>query len=176
MTLDPVRYDSRCGGQVLRYHTWPVHRQQSVAEHTWQMMRVLLAIWPDAPAAALRYALHHDTGEVATGDIPFPVKREQPEVKAIMDRLEDEALAVMGIVQPEIPAHWRWRIKVADMLEMWEFGLDELCLGNKMAKPIVARTMEVVLQMATADGLGDDLVLILDWVHRRTEWYDRATS
>ncbi len=68
--------DPRQAGLVRRYHTWAVTRDQTVAEHSWQVARVLLAIWPDVPRHLIIHCLTHDLGERAGGDLPYPVKRD----------------------------------------------------------------------------------------------------
>lgn len=135
---DSVRTDARRGGAVLRYHTWPTLQRQTVAEHSWNMVRILVAIWEQAPAEAILYAEFHDTPEVACGDPPYPVKAENPDLKAGFDRVEEEAAVDMGIAQFLRPDEfWRRRVKLCDVIEMWEFGLDERAMGNGFAQPIV---------------------------------------
>lgn len=142
--LDPVRTDARRGGAVLRYHTWPTIQRQTVAEHSWNLVRILVTIWPMAPASAILYAQFHDTPEVATGDPPYPVKAENPLLKSEHDRLEMEAAVPMGIWQHLRPdPYWRNRVKLCDTIEMWEFGLDEMALGSQFARPIVRRMWDL---------------------------------
>ena len=115
---DPVRTDARMAGDVRRYHTWPVHHQQTIAHHSWNVARILLEIWPDAPRSAIVYAITHDLGEVGTGDIPFPIKRENPDLKAIMDRLEHAVVEGLGLEIPELDPQWTTAMKICDLLEM----------------------------------------------------------
>lgn len=130
---------ARLAGQVLRYHTWPVHRQQSVGEHTWQVMRIYAKLFgPPSPAVFL-FLLWHDAGELVTGDPPFPFKASNPEIKAAYDVAERKAVANMGgELYPE-PLNERQQryIKTCDLIEMLEFGISELNMGNKYAEPIV---------------------------------------
>lgn len=59
-----IRTDPRLAGEVSRYHTWPHLRQQSVAEHSWQVMRIMLAIYPMVPRVLLIHCMAHDAGEI----------------------------------------------------------------------------------------------------------------
>jgi hypothetical protein len=44
----------------------------------------------------------------------------------------------MGLIATSLlDDHWRQRVKLCDVLEMWEFGQDEVALGNRFAAPIV---------------------------------------
>lgn len=170
-THDMIRSSARSGGAVRRYHTWPVIHQQTVAEHSWNLARILHTIWPDAPVGAILHAIYHDVGEVATGDIPFPVKRENPDLKVTMDRLEVDAMLSMGISYHigDIEL-WHKRAKICDMIEMWEFGQDELLLGNHHARPIVEKTYQVILEMAN-DGSGALFSGVWTYTQRRHAWF-----
>ena len=139
--LDRVRSDPRRGGDVIRYHTWPTIRPQIVASHSWNVVRILVSIWPHAPREAILYAQFHDTPEVGTGDVPYPVKHDNPVLKLEMDRLEDETAADMGLLHHlgGVGDFWKRRIKICDCIEMWEFGMDEVHMGNRFAEPIVER-------------------------------------
>lgn len=149
-----VRDDPRMAGCVLRYHTWPHVRSQSNAEHSWQVARLLLAIWPDAPRNVIVYCLTHDVGEVGTGDAPFPIKRDNPDLKKIMDRIEKSTHLGMcipwNLPHPgALSALEAIVFKIADMLDMWEWGLQEIMLGNRFADLAVQRTQVWLAERAT---------------------------
>lgn len=159
MHRDRVTKNPRMGGQVLRYHTWPVLRQQSNAEHTWQVMRIYYQIFGAPEPKVTARLLFHDIGEIGAGDPPFPSKRDHPDLKTAHDRIEREAALRMG-VKPEVfdedlGATERLRIKICDLFEMWEFGLTELRMGNLFAMPIANDTylgaMELKNQLSNAD-------------------------
>lgn len=145
MIID-IERDPRHAFQIRRYHTWGVHRQQSVGEHTAQVMRIMVTI--DAELSSqklLTYALLHDVGEMA-GDVPWPGKRRFPEVKSSMDKAEEH-------VRSEMTAHWgqprlpaltaveRHFFKMCESIEMWEYALQEVNLGNRYAVIIATRML-----------------------------------
>lgn len=152
-----VRDDIRLAGRVIRYSTWPHIRQQSVAEHSWQLLRIVIAIWPDVPAHVMRYIVTHDVGEITTGDLPYPIKANNPVLKAEVDRLEHTA-------QQELCVGWMlgdavqltddeaWAVKLAEFIEMWEWGWEEELLGNRFAA-LVRERCENVVVARTNDGL-----------------------
>lgn len=146
--------DPRAAGQVRRYHTWAVIKDQTVSEHTWQIMRILLTIWPEAPRNVLVYALIHDMGEMA-GDIQYPFKilfnelkqgSEKAEVQ--VRKLQRETLGAPDIKHP-LSQFERHVFKACDNLEMWEYGIRERNMGNLYANIIISR-----MQSAVADNIG----------------------
>jgi 5'-deoxynucleotidase YfbR-like HD superfamily hydrolase len=145
--------DPRAAGQVRRYHTWAIHKEQSVAEHTWQIMRILLTVWPAAPRNVIIHALIHDMGEMS-GDIQFPFKLLFPELKAGSEKAENQVRAVQleGLGAPVAPHPMspfeKHVFKCCDNLEMWEYGLRESNMGNRYAMIVVNR-----MQRAVAENL-----------------------
>lgn len=143
--------DPRAAGEVLRYHTWRTIRRQNVAEHTWQIMRILLTVWPAAPRNVIVHALIHDMGEMA-GDIQFPFKLLYPDLKRGADQAENhvrrrqqEALGAPDVRHPLSPFE-RLVFKACDNLEMYEFGMVELNMGNKYARIVVERMQKAFAQ------------------------------
>lgn len=141
MTPEDVTTNPRLAGLVRRYHTWPVIREQTVAEHSWQVARIYLQIF-GAEQVPWEYILWHDAGEIATGDVPYPVKAESSTLKSEYSVLERMALQRMGVTVSEVTPLQMLRAKFCDMVEMWEYGLEEVARGNKFGQPIVDRIME----------------------------------
>lgn len=135
--------DPRHALQLTRYHSWPRLRDQSNGEHSCQILRILLTVWPDCPRRMLVHAVTHDVGEMA-GDIQYPYKRNNPELKVIMDRIEDDVKNVMalkfGMPPRAMLSTFELTVfKIVEYVEMWEQGLVEVGMGNKYARIIVAR-------------------------------------
>lgn len=138
--------DPRRAGHVKRYHTYPTLRQQDVAAHSWQTIRILLAIYPDCPRHLLIYGLVHDGGEWKNGDLPFETKLNKSEAwKKETKTAEEDANRAMCLPwswppQPALTNEENASFKLAELIEMMEFGLEEMNLGNKYASLIVERT------------------------------------
>lgn len=147
--LDAVRHDARAAGAVKRWHTWPVLHGETVAEHSWNVLRILLQLFPDAPREVLVYVTYHDLGGVKTGDLPYPIKRDNPVLKETMDRIETESWREQGISCEPITAYWKARVKVCDMLDMWEFGIHDYLMGSCYARPIVAEVGTALAELTT---------------------------
>ena len=168
MKRELINQNARFAGQVERYHTWPVHRRQSIGEHTWQVMRIWWQIWGPLPEGVSTYLLWHDAGEQVVGDPPFPLKANNLELKLTLDHLEAEAVDAMGgpsIKGPPTPTYDRQRAKICDLLEMWEFGICELGMGNDYAKPIISGTLTAVRKLLTQLS-GADQKLVEAYVHK----------
>jgi 5'-deoxynucleotidase YfbR-like HD superfamily hydrolase len=152
MSLD-VRDDARLAGRVLRYHTWPHIRPTTNAEHSWQVARIIMSIAPQPYwMMLLPHAVVHDMGEIGPGDSPYPTKKNNPEFGKLHNELEKRCLdeigegwsleTDMGLTDVEV-----WIFKLAEFLEMWEFGAEEMLLGNQFAKKIAERCILVAEKM-----------------------------
>jgi hypothetical protein len=144
--------DPRRASQVARFHTWPCVRRQLIDAHSYQVLRVLLAIWPGAPRRLLLHCVTHDLGEMATGDLPFPVKRDNPDLKSTTSRLEKSYHLSMcnpwGLPPPvELTGEETTAFKLAEFIEMMEYGLEELNMGNRYAQLVVSRCRSAIEKM-----------------------------
>jgi 5'-deoxynucleotidase YfbR-like HD superfamily hydrolase len=160
-----IRDDPRMAACVDRYHTWPHIRPQSVGEHSFQIQRILLAIWPECPREVLVHAIVHDLGEVGTGDAPYPVKAENPVLKREMDRIEDQTVLRMclpwGVPAPKpLPEAQQQIFKLAEFIEMYEWAAQELMMGNQFARLVADRCFGAIRErLENIRGIGgyDDL-------------------
>lgn len=148
--------DPRRAGGVLRYHTWPHLKPQTVAEHSWNVARILLAIWPEAPTHILREALFHDIGEIASGDAPYPSKKNNPKFGEEHDKLEDSARLAMCLpwrVPPpaDLSPEEKVVLKLAHFIEMMEWAYDELTLGNQFAQIVADDCREEARRLILTD-------------------------
>lgn len=147
MIVMDVTANLRFAGLVKRYHTWPVLREQTVAEHTWHVLRIYDQLFGLPSVAVVRAVMYHDVGEICTGDAPFPVKRQNPDLKVAYDRVEAKhRLKLLGD-DPELAVtnDELRMLKICDLVEMWEFGMEEYLKGNNLAIPIIDRTKQFAL-------------------------------
>lgn len=139
MKPSDITTNLRLAGQVKRYHTWPTISQQSVGEHSWQVYRIYHELFGIVPEDTAEYIIFHDAGELVAGDIPYPLKSQDPLLKHRMDEHEQKALGEMGLNLPVLSDNEKLRVKLCHLLEMMEFGLHEEALGNRYGKPIADR-------------------------------------
>ncbi len=137
ITREQILTNARFAGETLRYHTWPTHQQQTVASHTWQLFRIYFQCFGSIAPATATYILWHDAGELVLGDLPFPIKSQSPPLKKLCDGIENLAVVKMGGKVVKLSVEEKRRIKETDLIEMLEFGLVEVQLGNSLAQPIV---------------------------------------
>lgn len=125
--------NSRHIGDVQRYHIWPTVQKQNVGHHTFNVLRIYIEMF-GAPNPNVTVAIvYHDAGELGTGDIPFDAKRANPDLAQVAERIDSEVAYTVsnglyheGIVTAEEAA----KIKCADLVEMLEFAIEEMRLGN----------------------------------------------
>jgi hypothetical protein len=167
---DIIRLDTRLAGQVQRYHTWPTIRKQTIAEHTWQILRIYSCVDELNVNTALAI-IYHDIGEHYTGDIPYPVKAQNPELKKEMDVLELQSWAAQ-LTAWEVPHIHALDIadkkffKLVEIIEMAEFGLDEVCLGNSHGLLIADRCLRHVYKNIAFPACGKEARLVTYIVRR----------
>jgi hypothetical protein len=145
LTHAKLHEDSRFAGTVQRYHTWPTLKPQSIAEHSWQVMRIYWHIWGEMPPNISTYLLWHDAGEIQGGDSPFAGKRRSTDLKHALDTLEQISLIEMGGPTRFGLCHKeKIRCKLCDLIEMLEYGLVERAMGNLWGLPIINVTAEAI--------------------------------
>ena len=161
-------------GRLVRYHTWPTIHKQTIGEHSWQVALIYEQIFGPLSPPVERYIRLHDVAELVVGDIPFPVKSLNPDLKAEFDKVESQALLVMGVgALPELSDDDRKRIKVCDLLEMMVFGMVDHEMGNRLAVPIIRRTKEAAMIVANSLPTSE-YNAICDFVDEATDRHHRV--
>ena len=150
-----ILQSGRLAGLVRRYHTFPMLTEQTIGEHCFQCLRIWYMIWGPPEPEITCYFLWHDSGELVTGDVPFPVKSNYDIVKRIFDTMEDSAVRGMGGKVPELGKISRLRVKACDLIDMHEHGYIELMLGNKFAQPIVDDTFKALEKLQEQLSMDD---------------------
>tara|TARA_R110000822_G_scaffold11698_2_gene42466 strand:+ start:6016 stop:6552 length:537 start_codon:yes stop_codon:yes gene_type:complete len=162
--------ETLAAGRVARFHSHPgVYRKQSVGEHTYGVSVILCYLFDGYPVLlgqALRYALVHDAAEIVTGDIPFTAKRDFPELKANLERIEATAHKETVLPIPQgVSRITELAVKMADMLEglaytsiyemwpyeannnwgtaIWEKYSEHLTTESSLTNTILERTLEI---------------------------------
>lgn len=166
-TRDDVRKSQFMAGRVKRYHTWPVHHQETVDEHSMGVLRIYRQIFGLMGVSVVKYIMDHDLPEIVTGDAPYPVKRDNPDLSAALEPIELKARVDLGLpTDYSVTPQEKTRIKICDLLQMWQFGRAESRLGNLYAMPIVMDTARVALEMAELRS--DDGQLVRKWMQEES--------
>jgi|APSaa5957512576_1039674.scaffolds.fasta_scaffold02914_4 5'-deoxynucleotidase YfbR-like HD superfamily hydrolase len=148
-------------GRVSRYHATLIDKKQTVDIHSWEVAVVLRHIYPNCSRDLLFYALTHDSAEIYTSDIAAPVKKRNPELKEVFDRMEDEyILETLKIVHPEFSTEEKLAVKYADIISGIYFTTCRVMAGDREAIPIRDKWLEYVgslpyLNKATRETIED---------------------
>lgn len=130
------------GGQIRRFHSWPTIGQETVAEHSYYVCMLVLAL-TDGKASSnlLKAALFHDLAEQATGDIPATTKWANPLLKANLDAIEEifEAKWNIAIALPEDD---KLVLKWSDMLALLFYCKQQRDLGNRGMNVVFTRGVD----------------------------------
>lgn len=131
----------RNGGNVKRYHTIPIIREQSNAAHSWGVAVLFDQLWGVKSMNGVRASLYHDCAEYVTGDIPAPIKRSSKNVKEAINEVEHKFNTELGITVG-LNKEDQVKVKFCDCLEGALFCLEELEMGNKMIINVFGKYME----------------------------------
>jgi 5'-deoxynucleotidase YfbR-like HD superfamily hydrolase len=128
----------RDAGAVHRSHTCRTLKDRNVAEHSHGVAMLVLLLYQACgclpPARMLAAALVHDLSEIATGDMPAPVKVEHPDLKAMLNRISTAWEEQYGLryTLSENEAHL---LLWCDRMDFALFTFEEIEMGNTLFKP-----------------------------------------
>lgn len=104
-----------------------------------------------SPAVIFRI-IFHDVGEHITGDLPYPVKKDNPTLKTEVSTIEQQSCNAQ-FKYWDVPEHEvridrseEILIKQIELIEMAEFGLDQMCLGNQHGMIVASRCLKAVYE------------------------------
>jgi 5'-deoxynucleotidase YfbR-like HD superfamily hydrolase len=163
---------ARFAGQVKRYHTWPVFRNQTTGEHTWQVMRIYWQIFGPMTAEVSTFILWHDAGELVTGDYPGMFKTMVPEVKPLLDRAERLAVDEMGGSMDQLDGRLKFRAKACDLIDVYEQCSIERLQGNRLVEGGVTWAQEQLEALLSELPAGDKLA-IRNYMRKHKAWCNR---
>lgn len=137
----------RVGGRVKRWHTVQTLKEETVAQHTYGVISMLVDLCNGKPSAKLLMAaLYHDIAEQFTGDIPATTKWNYPEIATAIKNAELDIETRMGAVL-ELTPEESLLLKAADMLDLCWFCLEDRALGNKNVIDVYERGMDYLSKM-----------------------------
>lgn len=137
MTLFERLQHFRMGGAVERCHTVQHLGTYSVAEHSWGVAVLMLALWPEDFPRLASYCLVHDIPEAWVGDMPAPVKRV-PELKAALQAVESKVLTRLNLPDDsKLGAGDKEKLWACDKLELYFWALEQRWMGNRHAECII---------------------------------------
>tara|TARA_R110000796_G_scaffold6514_1_gene23064 strand:+ start:155 stop:667 length:513 start_codon:yes stop_codon:yes gene_type:complete len=131
------------GGTIKRYHTLETIGEQSVGAHSWGVALILQYLKPSVSKVALLKALTHDIAELYTGDIPAPVKWDNPKLVNTLKQIEATYESKLKIdyghtLKPEELVLF----KQADMFELLFFCMRQRKMGNTNMNTVFSNGVE----------------------------------
>lgn len=163
---DRIYRSQAMAARVKRYHGWQTLHIQTVGEHSARVANIYVSIFGLPRAEVLYYALNHDAGELLAGDVPFGGKDKVPGLRIAISEAETAGLSLLGIELPTLTAQECARLKIADLLEMHEFGRIEELMGNRLAAPVTTDTLASALRKAAEIG---ELSIVEDWLLKQED-------
>lgn len=128
----------RTAARVVRYHTMPTLYLQSVGEHTFGCLTVMMEIC-EPTVVMMSAMLYHDAAEPCTGDTPSNVKWTHPGIEEELKLVEAVIEEKFALWDKATLTEWeRHIVKYCDLMEGALFALEEFTMGNRLVA-IVAR-------------------------------------
>lgn len=124
----------------MRYHAAPTVTPQMLGHHAWGVAVIALYLTGGNPSAELLKAcILHDAAELFTGDVPFSVKRDNREAKAMYELMEAQAHTNLVMELPDLTLSDQAILKLADTLEglIW-------CYKNEREGPVTDRWVDAL--------------------------------
>ena len=161
--ISRMRYINRCG---LMRNTQPENikensHQVSVLAHALAVIHNRYFVGQVDPGAVAVAALYHDASEILTGDMPTPIKYDNPDIQAaykaveavaeqkllsmLPEDLRPDFADVLTICDPEIHA----LVKAADKLSAYLKCVEELKAGNDEFKKAKEQTYAALRENPT---------------------------
>lgn len=148
----------RDAGIIKRSHTCRTLMDRNVAEHSHGVAMLVLLIYQNngkmPRAELLAAALSHDLSEIATGDIPAPVKRQHPNLKRELNLITSVWEVNHGLrysLTPDESALLLW----CDRMDFALYSLEELKMGNTFFQTYYGRIRGWLLEgeLPNPDGV-----------------------
>lgn len=132
----------RKGGAVRRWHTQPVHSQQTVAAHSWGVAMLLREIVASDKLTVnlLMAGLDHDVPEYDTGDTPANAKWRSKPLTDALNAMEQDIELELGIVH-DLNEYETLMLRAADIMELLWFCIEERRLGNTTMDDVFDRAL-----------------------------------
>lgn len=135
------------GGKVKRYHTLDTLKENTVGQHTFNMLIIADAVYKRAPPPTLMQAiLYHDLHEVYTGDTPFYTKRDNPAFNNTLKELE-HLINVRMSTCTSLTIEEGCILRFIDILEAISFLVDERMLGNVGVNGAYCTTSKLLISL-----------------------------
>ena len=157
----------RDAGVIKRSHTCRTLMDRNVAEHSHGVAMLILALYaPVLPRPELlAAALTHDLSEIATGDVPAPVKRDNPALKIELHKISEAWEHEMG-VRYNLTAEEAALLLWCDRVDFALYALEEVTMGNRYFLEYLHRITSWLREMPTPSICSFEAEMLLDSLQR----------
>lgn len=143
--LQRIKLMRECA-QVKRVHTIPSLGEYNVGYHSYNMLAMLMILYPDAPRELIWAIIQHDQPERFSGDSPAPAKwrglidsKKMAEFESNFHDCVSDCDYAEHLEENEM----QW-LKGLDILELYCWARDQVMLGNQNAKKMITRIDDYV--------------------------------
>ena len=157
MNREQMKHSGCLAAFTTRYHAWPTLNTQTIGHHQCRVAQLVVELFGMPRAEVLYYALYHDMGEYFSGDLPFMVKTAIPGLADAMKLAEAYGLKQLGVQMPELSPLEKSQVKIADLIEMHEFGHMEVLMGNHFGAAVRDDTLAEAQRVASQYGLTNEV-------------------
>lgn len=133
----------REASNVRRCHNTPHHGVYTDGKHTYDMLTLLLELFPDSSFSLVKAVIYHDVGERLVGDLPQSVKWWSPDIATHHRAAEDAVLEALGYKKfiDRLTGEEKKHLLLCDRLELMLWCLEQMAFGN-MHIINIARVLE----------------------------------
>ena len=133
--IDLIGYDRKLA-DLTRSHTKVTNIKDTIARHNNNMQNLMKRLNPGRSVELIDAIQDHDAAELLLGDTPSPAKKAFPELKEMLDALENYVNRWLQIKIKLTPEEKNW-LKSVDKLEYLMSCIDEAELGNTRVLPLI---------------------------------------
>lgn len=162
-----IEFDAWNAGFVRRWHTnVRMNRHTDLnCSHQNRVAILLLKFFPDCTKEELQDALTHDQGEIAFADVPYPVKRDNPELRIHGNHLEETEIERQGLYE-HIVTGAKQRRAWCDLFDSYLWMLR--CEPGLRKRPEWKSQIDQIVREAQEWGIADE---VMDMIEAAKEFY-----
>lgn len=159
----------RSAFKVKRYHTEECIHEETVGEHTAGVVALCMILCDgEYRGGLIANAIFHDFPEKWTGDIPYPVKRDNPDIKPGVTKQEEKLYEKYHINLPILTGEDTTILKAADMLQLCYKAKGEIMMGNRLFLGVLENGLLALGALHLQGAVGDRLRSLVGDVSK--EW------
>lgn len=159
---------------LKRYNNMPRIKSESLAEHQYYCGLILIKLKDYIInlsyvqfSILLQYVLVHDIGELYTGDIPHNVKEDYPDLRTLLEQIENEKINSFGfsdiLKEVEKDEKLKMLFKLCDTIQVVQYCENEKRLGNFSQNMTLIREEALKLVKKQVKWLKENKLLIEDF-------------